>query len=195
MVEIAFEPILSSFIALFVIMDPFSSIPPFLALTKKMDEAQRAKAALTATLVAGGVVIGFALVGMQLLHLLGIRLESFQIAGGILLLLVAIQFTFGISFEKENEEDKPNVAVVLIGVPLIAGPGAMTTAVLLSGTYGVWVVIAAALIATLLAYIILIGSNIIGKALGARGLEISSRLLGIVLAAIGVEYIRAGLGL
>ncbi|VVB58904.1 MarC family integral membrane protein [Candidatus Anstonella stagnisolia] len=193
MVEIALEAILKSLIAFFVIMDPFASLPAFLALTKKMNEVQRAQAAFTATVVAGGVIIGFALVGVQLLGVLGISMQSFQIAGGLLLLLTAIQITFGINFGKE-EKSAPNVAIVLIGVPLLAGPGAMTTAVLLTGADGILVVVIAALAATVLSYVILMCASFIGKILGARGMEISSRLMGILLAAIGVEFIRMGLG-
>lgn len=193
MVEVALEPILKSIVAFFVIMDPFASLPAFLALTKRMNEKQRAQAAFTATVVAGGVIIGFALVGVQLLGVLGVSMQSFQVAGGLLLLLTAIQITFGIRFGKE-ENGAPNVAVVLIGVPLLAGPGAMTTAVLLVGTSGIWVVVAAALAATAVAYAILMCASAMGKTLGARGLEISSRVMGILLAAIGVEFIRVGLG-
>ncbi|MBS3069575.1 MarC family protein [Candidatus Micrarchaeota archaeon] len=194
MVELALEPIVTSLIALLIIMDPFSSIPAFLGLTKKMDGKQKADAALTAALVAGGVTVGFALAGMELLAVLGVRLHSFQVAGGLLLLLAAIQFAFGIKFGEKEGKSKASLAIVLIGVPLIAGPGTMTTAVLLAGTHGIVVVVVAALIATAVAYIILRASSAIGRLLGARGLEISSRLMGILLAAIGVEYIRLGFG-
>ncbi len=196
MFEIALQPLLEAIIALFIITDPFSSIPAFLSLTAKMTNQERTNAAMTASLVAGGVLVGFTLLGPALLSILGIGIRSFQIAGGILLLLMGVQFSLGLHFEREEtKKKKMEAAVVLIGVPLICGPGAMTTALLLSGSYGVPTVLLAAISATVIAYFTLKLANPIHSIIGPRGLDIASRLIGILLAAIAVEFILAGLGI
>ncbi|OIO21638.1 hypothetical protein AUJ17_01670 [Candidatus Micrarchaeota archaeon CG1_02_47_40] len=190
------QHLIEAIIALFIITDPFSSIPAFLSLTAKMTNQERTNAAMTASFVAGGVLVGFTLLGPALLSILGIQLRSFQIAGGILLLLMGVQFSFGLHFEREEtKKKKMEAAVVLIGVPLICGPGAMTTALLLSGSFGVPTVLLAAISATVIAYFILRLANPIHSIIGPRGLDITSRLIGILLAAIAVEFILAGLGI
>ncbi len=195
MAGIELAGLIEAIIALFVIMDPFASIPPFLAITRSMKQGGIAEAAKTASLVAGGVLVGFVLIGPAFLGAIGVRMESFRIAGGILLLIMGVHFALGMHLEKERgRKQKISTEVVLIGVPLISGPGAMATSILLAGQHGIETVLAAAIIATVIAYCVLRLAGKVHGILGERGLEISSRLIGIVLAAIGVEFIRLGLG-
>ncbi|MEM3400351.1 MAG: MarC family protein [Candidatus Micrarchaeia archaeon] len=177
---------------LFIIMDPFASLPVFVAITKGKTADERVGAANTATMSAAIAVISFILFGPELLGVMGIAIESFQIAGGLLLLLIAIQFTLGAEFGKYDEVD---TAIVIIGVPLISGPGALTTAIVLAGKYGKPITFIAATVALLLTYAILRKGSEIHRFLGMQGLEIFSRMMGVLLAALAVEFIRMGLGI
>lgn len=184
--------IVTAFIALFVVMDPFSSIPVFLSLTRKYSPEKRREAAAIAGAVATGVLVGFLLLGPLALSFMGIRLESFEIAGGILMLIISISFALGMDFGKR--EATPLEAVI-IGVPLLSGPGTMLTSILLSQTLGLANVAVAGLLCCLASYLLLLASSPIYRIIGRNGLEILSRVMGVLLAAFAVEFIRRGMGL
>ncbi len=184
--------IITAFIALFVVMDPFSSVPVFISLTKKHLPEKKREAAAIAGLVAAGVLMGFLLLGPLALSFMGIRFESFEIAGGILMLIISLSFALGIDYGKKD--DTP-VEAVIIGVPLLSGPGTMLTAILLSSTLGMENVVVAGLASCLASYLILLTSSSIHRVIGRNGLEILSRVMGVLLAAFAVEYIRKGLGM
>jgi multiple antibiotic resistance protein len=190
--DILLSAILMAFIPLFVVMDPFSSVPVYLSLTKKFSQQKRMEAANVAALVAAGVLVGFLVLGPVLLSYMGIRMESFEIGGGILMLLISISFALGIEY---GDKQKTSLEAVIIGVPLLSGPGTMLTAVLLSHSLGFWNVLAAGLLSCLASYIILIASSRIYHVIGKNGLEILSRVAGVLLAAFAVEFIRKGLGM
>ena len=189
---LALNQILTAFLALFVVMDPFSSVPVFISLTKKHLPAKKREAAGIAGLVAAGVLMGFLLLGPLALSFMGIRFESFEIAGGILMLIISLSFALGIDFGKKD--DTP-VEAVIIGVPLLSGPGTMLTAILLSNTLGMENVVVAGLLSCLTSYVILLASSAIHRVIGRNGLEILSRVMGVLLAAFAVEYVRKGFGL
>ncbi len=182
----------TAFSALFIVMDPFSSVPVFMSITRKYSEGQKKEAALLAALVATGVTLGFLFAGPYLLSVMGIRLESFQIAGGVLMFAIAVSFALGIDF---GTRQKTPVEAVIIGVPMLAGPGVMLTTMLLSHSLGLQTVVIAALAACAASYIILLLSNRIQKLVRQSGLEILSRVMGVLLAAFAMEYIRKGFGL
>lgn len=183
---------LTAFIALFIVMDPFSSVPVFLSLTRNFSPEKRREAANVAALVATGVLVGFLFAGPLLLSFMGIRLESFEIGGGILMLLIAISFALGIEY---GDKQKASLEAVIIGVPLLSGPGTMLTAVLLANTVGVLTTLLAGLASCLASYLILLASTRVYGMIGKNGLEILSRVAGVLLAAFAVEYIRKGFGL
>lgn len=183
--------IITAFIALFVVMDPFSSVPVFLSLTRKFSAEKRREAAKVAALVATGVFVGFLFFGPLALSFMGIRLDSFEIGGGILMLIIAISFALGIDY---GDKQKTSLEAVIIGVPLLSGPGTMLTAVLLASTAGLANTLFAGLAACLASYLVLIASSGIYKVAGKNGLEILSRISGVLLAAFAVEYIRKGFG-
>jgi len=191
--EFALPSIITAFVALFIVMDPFSSVPVFISLTKKYEHGRRNEAALVATLVAAGVSLGFLFAGPYLLDVMGIRMESFSIAGGVLMFMIAVSFALGIDFGKK-EEDTP-VEAVIIGVPMLAGPGVMLSIMLLSNTLGMGNVIVACITACAVSYAILRLSSTIQRLVGHNGLEILSRVMGVLLAAFAMEYIRRGFGL
>jgi len=192
MVEFEIASIITAYIALFVVMDPFSSVPVFLSLTRKFTPQKKREAANIAALVATGVLLGFLFVGPIVLQFMGIRLASFEIGGGILMLLISLSFALGIQIGKN--EDAP-VEAVIIGVPLLAGPGTMLTIILLSNTLGFYNVLVAGILTCLTSYAILLASTPVYKIIGKNGLEIMSRVMGVLLAAFAVEFIRRGLGL
>ena len=181
-----------AFVALFVIMDPFSSIPIFVSLTKKHSGEQKHEAAVVAASVATGVFVGFLVFGPFILSVLGVRLESFQIGGGLILLLMSISFALGFKFSKE--ESAP-IEAVIIGVPLLSGPGVMLTSSLLAGSLGFWNVLIAGCLTCASSYFVLRASSGINRLVGNRGLSILSRVMGVLLAALAVEFIRKGFGL
>jgi len=184
--------IMMAFVPLFVVMDPFSSVPIFISLTKSLGPSARRKAAQVAAVVATGVLAGFLIFGPMLLSAMGIRMESLEIGGGILMLLIAISFALGIEY---GDKKKAPVEAIIIGVPLLSGPGTMLTAVLLSTTLGFWNVLAAGVLSCLASFAILLLSTRIYRIIGKSGLEILSRVAGVFLAAFAVEYIRKGFGL
>ncbi|MEM4554258.1 MAG: MarC family protein [Candidatus Anstonellaceae archaeon] len=190
--ELELSHFLHSFIILFIIMDPFSSVPVFIALTRKFTKKKRQEAAAVAALVAACVSLAFILIGPFILELMQIRLESFQIAGGLLMLLIAISFALGIDFGKRQNTP---VEAVVIGVPMLAGPGVILTSLLLSNSVGLLPVVFALIATCSVSFLILYFSEALQSAVGQKGLEILSRVMGILLAAFAVEYIRKGFGL
>jgi len=190
--DISLSAIITAFIAIFIVMDPFSSVPVFLSLTKKLPQKKRHEAAYVAGAVASLVLFGFLFIGPGLLSIMGIRMESFEIGGGILMLLIAISFALGIDFGKS--EDTP-VEAVIIGVPLLSGPGTMLTTLLLANTVGLANTVVASVLCCIVSYATLILSSGIYRVIGKNGLEILSRVMGVLLAAFAVEFIRRGFGL
>lgn len=191
------DPLIKCIVALFVIMDPFASLPTFLMLTKKQTDEQRFKSALTAAGVAGAALVIFTLIGPWLMNMLSISMPAFQIAGGILLLVTALQFFLGLELgDTDPRKVKSiNVAVVVVGVPLLTGPGVMTTAVLLANQYGVPIVFVAATAVVIITLLVLMAGGKLHKFIGEQGLAVFSKLMAIMLAAIAVEFIMTGLRL
>ncbi len=185
------DPLIKCLVALFVIMDPLASLPTFLMLTRRQNARQRHESALIATGVAGAVLVIFTLIGPSLMSALSVSMPAFQIAGGLLILVMAIQSFLGVEFE--NPADKElNVAAVVVGVPLLTGPGAMTTAVILAGQYGIAVVFIAATIVVLLTLGVLMMAEPIHKFIGRMGLAVLSKVMAILLAAVAIEFIKLG---
>ena len=190
--DISLFSIMTAFIALFIVMDPFSSVPVFLSLTKKFTPKQRKDAAWVAGAVAALVLFGFLFIGPALLSVMGIRMESFEIGGGILMLLISISFALGIDMGKS--EDTPLEAVI-IGVPMLSGPGTMLTTLLLANSVGLANTVIASAVCCVASYLIILSSSHVYLVIGKNGLEILSRVAGVLLAAFAVEFIRRGLGM
>ncbi|MCX6770714.1 MAG: MarC family protein [Candidatus Micrarchaeota archaeon] len=190
--DLSLPSIFTAFVAIFIVMDPFSSVPVFLSLTKKFTPKKRQEAAGVAGAVAALVLFGFLFIGPALLSTMGIRMESFEIGGGILMLLISISFALGIDFGKS--EDTPLEAVI-IGVPLLSGPGAMLTTILLANSVGLANVVVASALSCTASFLIILASSRVYRVIGKNGLEILSRVAGVLLAAFAVEFIRRGLGL
>jgi len=184
--------ILRAAIALFVIMNPFSSMPVFLSLTARLPPERVNQCAMRAATVAGATLVGFTLIGPALLEIVKVSMASFQVGGGILLLAIALK---GILWAdgKNREEEDIDVGLVLIAVPLLTGPGAMTTAILLSSAVGMETVLVATAIATVAVLLALRFTKNISKLLRPSGVQIVSKIANLLLAALAVEFIRRGL--
>jgi multiple antibiotic resistance protein len=180
------------FVTLLVITDPPGMVPIFLALTGQMPARQRRRAALQAVALAGGVIVVFAVAGRQILRYLGIDLPALQGAGGILLLLVALELLTGRAEDASNQSTT-NVALVPIGTPLLAGPGAIVATMLFvqraGGTPGQIAIAVAIALVLLTVWLTLRFSGVLVRVLRPAGIEVLTRIAGLLLAAIAVQLI------
>jgi multiple antibiotic resistance protein len=186
-----FEEILKSFIALFIIIDPFVSAAFFVGYAKDIDAKEKNKAIWTAILVASALLFIFLFTGLFLLDTLGISFNGFKVAGGVLLLIMGITSVLGIDFG--NKEKNIKSAAILIGTPLLSGPGALTTIIILSKEYGQLIPGIAALGVIIVSFIILKYADKVAKILGTEMIQIFSKILGLLLAAIAVDFIYNGI--
>jgi len=181
-----------AFVTLFVIMDPLGTIPVFLGLTGGFTMRARAKAAGQAVLVSLGVIISFALFGQQILDYLGIGIPALQGAGGLLLLLVALDLLTGRAEDPQEVQDV-NVALVPLGTPLLAGPGAIVATIVFvrrATDVADYVALAVAILAVHLAlFLSLRFSSGIIRVIRDSGIVLVSRIAGLLLSAIAVQLV------
>jgi len=189
----------------FATIGPADLLLVFAALTQKSTQAERRVMALRGTLIATAILLFFAVFGDAMLKLFGITLPALRIAGGILLLLISIDMVFarhsggtGTTPEEENEaQGRSDISVFPLATPLIAGPGAISAVILLTtGTGGFtieWVVVVVALLAILLlCYLSMLVAIPIQRLLGLTGLAVVSRVVGVLLAALAVQFLLDG---
>jgi multiple antibiotic resistance protein len=181
------------FVTLLVIVDPPGMVPVFLALTGSLPARQRNRAGTQAVLLALGVIVVFAVAGQTLLDYLHVQLPALQGAGGLLLLLVALQLLTGKTDEPSDQIGTSNVALVPIGTPLLAGPGAIVATMLFvqrADGLADYLIIAAGILAVMLAvWIVLRFSGVIVRLLRPGGIEVLTRIAGLLLAAIAVQLV------
>lgn len=179
------------FIILLVIIDPFVSIPIFIALTRDDDKITREKNALLAVLVAGILLVVFLFMGTFLLAIFKIDFNSFQIAGGIILLILGIQTVLGVDLVKLDP--KKRAIGIVIGTPLLTGPGALTTIIILSKSYSWFISLLAILLVLIVTYLLLKYAYFIEKLTGEDVIGIISRVFGLILAAMAIQFIKEGI--
>ncbi len=184
--------IIYSFAALFIILDPLLSVPIFAAMTKGLSPAEIHKQAFIAVAVAGSLMYLFLISNKMIFDILGLSLPSFQIAGGILLFLLGIQEALGIEIGHCKEHSK-TAAGVVIGTPLLCGPGTITTVMLLSKDYGLLIPFIAITLALLATWLVLYYSELIQRVLGEVVTDIMGKVLGMLVAAIAVKIIASGI--
>jgi multiple antibiotic resistance protein len=187
-----FSGILYAFAALFIILDPLLSVPIFAAMTKGQTPAEIHKQAFIAIAVAGGLMYLFLLFNTLIFEILGLNLPSFQIAGGILLFILGLQETLGIDIGR-CKEHSTTAAGVVIGTPLLCGPGTITTVMLLSRDYGILIPFVAVTLALTVTWLILYYASPIQRILGDVVTDIMGKVLGMLLAAIAIKIIFAGI--
>ena len=181
-----------AFVTLFVIIDPPGTVPIFLGLTSSMTTQKRRRAARQAVLVAFGVIVAFAVFGQTILDYLGISLPALQAAGGLLLLLVALELLTGNAKEPEAQ-DSVNVALVPLGTPLLAGPGAIVATMLFvqrADGVGEQLSVAAAIVAVhVVLFLVLRFAGFIRRVLRDGGVTLITRIAGLLLSAIAVQLV------
>lgn len=178
-------------IALFIIVDPLGNIPIFMGLTEKMADAQKKKVYNTATLVGFILLLVFAFTGQEILTIFGLSIYSFEVAGGILLLIIAIRILISGSMH-EGVESPESLGAVPIAIPLLVGPGAITTTIFNLQAFGTVTAILAVLIVLSLTWVILRFINGIYKFLGKTGSLVIARVMALLIAAIAIQYILTG---
>ena len=196
-----FEYLLTSFVALFIIIDPIGLTPIFIAITQGMDDTLRRKVALRSVLVSAFVISLFIVGGETVLGLIGISMPAFRIAGGILLFLTALDMLFQRrSKRRENQTEQELVddpSVFPLAIPLIIGPGAIATVILIAGAKPGLVGVASTGFITALVllavFVFFSAASRIEKLLGKTGIDVLTRLLGMLLAALSVQFVIEGL--
>jgi multiple antibiotic resistance protein len=199
------ELFLSAFVTLFVVIDPPGCAPIYAGLTTGASAAQKRSMAIRACLVAGAILLGFALFGEQLLEALHIELHAFRAAGGIMLFLIALDMVFEKRTQRrearaEKMRETPeieDVSIFPMAMPMLAGPGAIASMMLLMGSADglpeTLVVLGALLAVLLLALLGLLAASPLMKLLGARVETVITRLLGVLLAALAAQYVIDGI--
>lgn len=201
-----FEFATSALVTLLVVVDPIAVAPIFLAITEGLTRRARVHVAWRASLIAALILIAVAIGGDWLLRQLGISLPAFRIAGGLLLFSIAFEMVFGVRNERQARSAEQAVeehtrvrtlAAFPLGIPLLAGPGAITATVLLAGQAGgrgphFAALVGAIVVVALASLLSLLAASRIAKLLGVTGNLVATRLLGVVLAALAVQYVVDG---
>jgi multiple antibiotic resistance protein len=193
---------LHTFLTLFVVIDPVGMAPIFLGLAGRRAPAERLWIARRAIVVAGGILVSFVLGGAWLLRQIGVSLDAFRVAGGLLLFRIAADMVFA-QVERETKEEaeeariRRDITVFPLAIPLIAGPGALATVMILAAEarpypMGLALVLAMNVAVLLLVYLALRSSEGLAKLLGQTGINVVTRVLGVLLAALAVEYVGSG---
>lgn len=200
-----FEEALSAFVTLFVTIDPPGLAPLFLGLTPGMSRAQRVQIATRASLTAFAILLVFAVAGTGILQVFGITIHAFRIAGGLLLFHIAFEMIFEKRRDRQEKSAERAVtvdqirdlAIFPLAIPLIAGPGAISATILLSGTYAdvlgrmLLILIVAVNIAA--AWLVFMAAQRMERFLGVTGRIVLTRLLGVILAALAVQFVADGI--
>ena len=198
------ELFVSSFVTFFVIIDPPGCAPIFAGLTAGTNAVHRRAMAVRAGMVAAIILLGFALFGEPLLRALGISLNAFRIAGGIMLFLIALEMVFEKRTERREDraekvkaEDPVDISIFPMAMPMIAGPGSIASVMLLmaqsKGIEQSLVVLSAMLAVLLLCVLALLAAGPIMRIVGAKIEAVVSRLLGVLLAALAVQFVIDGI--
>lgn len=202
MIELA----LSTFVTLFVVLDPPGIGPVFAALSEGETEDYKRRLALRGTLTATAILIGFAFVGEWILRMLGVTIDSFRIAGGLFLFLIAVDMLFahetGLRRTTPDETQEAirrhDISIFPIAIPLIAGPGAMTSVVLLMQQTNGYIYRQAVVLLILVLVMMLVWGALamsvrLSRMMGVTGTNVITRVLGVILGALAVQYIIDGL--
>lgn len=195
---------ISALVTLLVVVDPAGLVPTFIAITHGLPSSARRNVALRASVIAAIILTGAALVGDWLLHALSISLPAFRIAGGLLLFSIASEMVFGLRTQRQSqtaeqaiEERVRNIAAFPLAIPLMAGPGAITATVLLAGRSSgnamrLGLLIGVIAVVFLLCFAAFTVAERISNLFGTTGNIVLSRLLGVLLAALAVQFVVDG---
>ena len=205
----SYDTILNAFVTLFVTVDPIGNAPLFLGLTAGMAASHKRAVALRAVIIAFVIMTLFALTGTRILDAMGITIHAFRVAGGLLLFYTAFEMIYAKRQERKEEvsqsalkEKIANIAVFPLAIPLIAGPGTISATILLSSQMSVgngteaWTgtlaLIGVIFVLLSLVLVVLFAADLFDKYLGNTGRMVLTRLLGVLLAALSVQYVADG---
>lgn len=189
--------------SIFFLVDPFAALPTFLAVTAGQDAKRRRRTARKASLTAFVVLTLFAFAGTYLFRMFGITLPAFEIAGGVILLLIGLDMleakrsaTQESSGETEAAASKDDVGIVPLGIPMLAGPGAITSVMVLVGQaetrWQMGAIVGSIAVTALICFIVLGSAARVAKMLGETGIRILVRIMGLLLVALAVQYFVNG---
>jgi multiple antibiotic resistance protein len=199
------EQLVKFFVVFFVVVDPISLIPLFAGLTVGASHRYKKRMAGKASMIALGICVMFALAGARFLDIMGISLNSFRIAGGTLLFLIALDMVFArpsgtrsTTSEREEAQKREDISVFPLAFPFIAGPGALATILLTAGEVGAQPLLFAGFLAIvalvlIVCWILMLATPRLMKVLGVTGANVVSRLSGVILAALAVQFIVDGI--
>jgi multiple antibiotic resistance protein len=179
-------------VALFIIVDPIGLVPIFSNVTRSLSQPEKTKMFRVVIYTGATLLTIFALVGQELLMLFGISLPSFEMAGGLLLLLLSLDILFrGERFAKPGSHE--DVGIVPIAFPLLVGPGAITTTMIAFGAYGILVTLGSVLIVMLLSWLVMKQTDRIHALLGKTGSSVIAQVMAVFIAAIAIQFIITGI--
>ena len=200
--------LIKDFLALFAVIDPIGLAPLFISIAGHHSLEEQNRIAGRSVLVAASIILGFILVGNLLLRYLNISIEAFQVAGGVLLFKLALDMVFDDpnrpsetaeekAGEEKETEKQDDVSVFPLAIPLIAGPGTLASIIILENeasaySFGIVMILAGALVVLLMAYVLMCLSGRLAHFLGQTGINVVTRLLGVLLSAMAVQYIANG---
>jgi multiple antibiotic resistance protein len=199
------ELFISALVTFFVVIDPPGCAPIFASLTTGAPPAHRRNMAIRSVLVAAGILLFFALLGEKLLASMGISLDAFRVAGGIMLFMIAVDMVFEKRTERRNtraedvkaQVEHEDISVFPMAIPMIAGPGSIASVMLLTaqaqGTEATLTVLGALAIVLVTSLILLLAAGPVMKALGYKMEAMITRILGVVLAALAAQYVIDGI--
>jgi multiple antibiotic resistance protein len=190
MLDINTNDLLRSAVSLFIVMDPIGLVPLIVSLTSNLSKEQSKKVVRSTIYTAASLLLAFALAGHQILQLFGVSIESFSIAGGLLLLLLSFELLLK---GWELRGNAIEVGAVPLAFPLLVGPGAITTTIITLERYGIVVALLSVSIAIMLTLIVFNFMHILNRLLGQLGSLIVSRVMAILIAAIAIEFIISGI--
>ncbi|SHE57498.1 multiple antibiotic resistance protein [Loktanella atrilutea] len=195
--------LIAAFTAMFIVIDPIGLAPLFIAMTQGMTSGQRRKIAVRACTVAIGLLLLFAVFGEALLEFVGISMPAFRIAGGVLLFITALDMLFERrqARRQDNADDavdpEQDPSIFPLAIPLIAGPGAIATIILLTGqadsALGFGAVLGVMILVIAMVFAMFMAAGLLERLLGKTGINVVTRLLGMLLAALSVQFILDGL--
>jgi multiple antibiotic resistance protein len=201
----SYDSLFNAFVTLLVTIDPPGLAPLFLGVTRGMNRDERAQVSMRASIIGFALLALFAVAGAQILSVFGITLPAFRVAGGLLLFFIAFEMIFE---RRQDRKEKitdvaitkdliHNIAAFPLAIPLIAGPGAISATVLLSGSFqgagAQAALVGIILVCLVLTYLVFLLSDRIDRFLGNTGRSILTRLLGVILAALAVQFVADGI--
>lgn len=194
--------LITAFVTMFVVIDPVGLAPLFVAMTQGKSASARQKIAARSCLIGMGILILFGLLGEAVLEFIGISMPAFRISGGILLFITALDMLFERRTQRredtaDDDENADDPSVFPLAIPLIAGPGAIASVILLTGqkpgAEGLILVLGVTAAVVALVMLLFLASGMLEKALGKTGITVVTRLLGMLLAALSIQFVLDGL--